>query len=69
MVNRRAVDGVLDTTLRIQPARITNGPVTYSTRTYEVGKEEGREGGRVERFTRDSLVTDRMNQLIINNFY
>ncbi|EWM27798.1 multicopper oxidase [Nannochloropsis gaditana] len=32
---RRAVDGVLDTTLRIQPARITNGPVSYSTRTYE----------------------------------
>ncbi|GAB5036201.1 multicopper oxidase [Nannochloropsis oceanica] len=32
---RRAVNGVLDTTFRIQPTRITNGPVTFSTRTYE----------------------------------
>jgi len=43
-LHRRAVNGVLDTTFRIQPTRITNGPVTFSTRTYEVGREEGGEG-------------------------
>ena len=34
---RRSVNGVLETTFRIVPARVTDGPASFSTRTYEVG--------------------------------
>lgn len=32
---RRAENGLLDTTLRILPTRVTDGPVSFSSRAYE----------------------------------